>query len=67
MAPQSGLEPLTYRLEGGCCCPTELLGHMAEAVGFEPTRRLSTDLSVFKTDLFSLLSTPPYVCFSLLV
>ena len=33
---------------------------MAEAVGFEPTRRLITDLSVFKTDPFSLLGTPPY-------
>ena len=33
---------------------------MAEAVGFEPTRRLSTDLSVFKTDLFNLLSMLPY-------
>ena len=32
---------------------------MAEEVGFEPTRRLSTDLLVFKTNLFSLLSIPP--------
>ena len=33
---------------------------MAEEVGFEPTRRLITDLSVFKTELFGLLSIPPY-------
>lgn len=32
---------------------------MAEDVGFEPTRRLITDLSVFKTDPFSLLGNPP--------
>ena len=34
---------------------------MAEEEGVEPPRRLSTDLSVFKTDLFGLLSIPPYI------
>lgn len=34
---------------------------MAEVEGFEPPRRLSTGLSVFKTDLFDLLSTLPYL------
>lgn len=28
MAPDIGLEPMTYRLEGGCSIPTELIGHM---------------------------------------
>lgn len=26
--PEEGLEPPTYRLEGGCYCPSELLGHV---------------------------------------
>ena len=34
---------------------------MAEEEGFEPPRRLITDLLVFKTNLFSLLSIPPYM------
>ena len=33
-------------------------GMLAPEVGFEPTRRLITDLSVFKTDPFNLLGTP---------
>ena len=32
---------------------------LAEVEGFEPPRRLNTGLSVFKTDLFDLLSTLP--------
>ena len=33
---------------------------MAEAVGFEPTRRLITVLAHFKCAPFNLLGTPPY-------
>ena len=31
MAPQTGLEPVTYCLEGSCYCPAELLGHINKA------------------------------------
>ena len=38
-----------------------MLPDLAEEEGFEPPRRFSTDLLVFKTNLFSLLSIPPYI------
>ena len=46
-------EPPSKRWQYQLC----LIRHLAPEVGFEPTRRLITDLSVFKTDPFSLLGT----------
>ena len=28
LVPRTGLEPVTYCLEGSCCCPSELSGHI---------------------------------------
>ena len=58
-AVDSALNRATFYLR-----PDQLLlvFFMVEVVGFEPTRQLITDLSVFKTELFSLLSTLPYKC-----
>ena len=49
VAPQSGLEPLTYRLEGGCYYPSELLGHMAMGERFERSGRIRADTVDFKS------------------
>ena len=44
MAPRIGLEPMTFRLEGRCSIPTELLVYMVGGGGFEPPKAKLTDL-----------------------
>ena len=39
MAPRTGLEPVTYYLEGSCCFPSELSGHMEQKVRVELTNK----------------------------
>ena len=39
MAPDIGLEPMTYRLEGGCSIPTELIGHMGNKLAWSRTAK----------------------------
>ena len=44
LAPRTGLEPVTYCLEGSCCCPSELSGHRIHCVRlsrFRPGTRQS--------------------------
>ena len=37
MVPRTGLEPVTYYLEGSCYFPSELSGHMEQKVRVELT------------------------------
>ena len=44
LVPRTGLEPVTYCLEGSCCCPSELSGHKIHCVRlsrFRPGTRQS--------------------------
>ena len=39
LAPSIGFEPMTYRLEGGCSIPTELIGHMGNKLAWSRTAK----------------------------